>query len=110
MSNGELHDQIEELEARIESLAEIAEGCRKWILLSKAAMVLGGILLAARLTDFIWLSLPMTLLAIAAVLGGIVMGGSNFSTLRRAEGERRAAEKLRIQIIDEAHLPSIEAP
>ena len=107
MPNGELHDQIEDLEARIESLAEAAEGCRKWILLSKLVSVVGGILLCANLTGLIWLDLRMMLFAIAMFLGGIVWGGSNFSTLRRTEAERRAAEQLRIQIIDDAGVPFI---
>jgi hypothetical protein len=110
MSNGDMHDQIEDLEVQIESLAETAEGCRKWILLSKVAMAIGGILLCASVTDFIWLGLPMTLFAIATVLAGIVWGGSNLSTLRWTEAERRAAEKLRIQMIDEADLPFVRAP
>jgi hypothetical protein len=107
MSNGEMHDQIEDLEARIESLAEIAESCRKWILLSKVALAIGGLLLSATVTGFIWLDLHMVLFAIAMVLGGIVWCGSNFSTLRRTEGEKAAAEKLRIQLIDQADLPFI---
>ena len=107
MPNDELHDQIEDIEARIESLAETAEGCRKWILFSKVAAAIGGILLCANVTGLIWLDLPTMLLAIAMVLGGIVWGGSNLSTLRRSEAEKRAAEKLRTQMIDEADLPFI---
>jgi hypothetical protein len=110
MSNAGIHDDIEALEARIEQLAETAEGCRKWILLSKVAMAIGAILLVARIADLIWYDLSMTLFAIALVLGGIVLGGSNFSTLRRTEAERRAADELRTRIIDAADLPSIGAP
>jgi hypothetical protein len=107
MPNGEMHDQIQDLEARIDSLAETAEGCRKWILLSKMTTAVGGILLSGSIIGFIWLDLPTMLFAIAMVFGGIVWGGSNFSTLRWTEREIRAAEKLRTQIIDEADLPFI---
>jgi hypothetical protein len=107
MPNDELHDRIEDIDARIESLAETAEGCRKWILLSKVATVIGGILLSANVTGLIWLDLPTMLFAIAMGLGGTVLGGSNFSTLRRSEAAKRAAEKLRTQMIEEADLPFI---
>ena len=107
MLNDELQEQIEDIEARIESLAETAEGCRKWILLSKVAAAIGGILLSANVMRLISLDLPTMLFAIAMVLAGIVWGGANLSTLRRSDAEKRAAERLRTQMIDEADLPFI---
>jgi hypothetical protein len=74
MPNAELHDQIEDLEAQIESFAEVAESCKKWILLSKIGTVAGGIALLTNILGFIFLDLRMTVLAIAAVLGGIALG------------------------------------
>jgi hypothetical protein len=43
MADGDLRDQIARLEAEIEELAKILEGCRKAMLLSKVAIAAGGI-------------------------------------------------------------------
>jgi hypothetical protein len=107
MPNAELHDQIEDLEAQIESFAEVAKSCKKWILLSKIGAIAGGVLLLANIVGFIFLDLRMTVLAIAAVLGGIALGGSNSSTLRRTLAVLRDAESLRARIINEAELPRV---
>jgi hypothetical protein len=107
MSNGELHVLVEELEARIESLRDIAQGCRKWILLSKLAMGGAAAWLMATGGGLIRLDPTMMLLAIAAMLGGIVMAGSNASTLRRTEAAIGAAEALRARAIDGADLPIV---
>jgi len=105
-----LHDWIEDIEARIESLGETAERCRKFILLSKAATTVGGVLLSVNLAGVIRPDLPTMLFAIAMLLGGIVWGGSNWSTMRRTEGEKRAAEELRVEMINEADLPFLGQP
>jgi len=107
MPNENLHEEIEELEAHIEALSEIAAGCRKWMLLAKIASGLGCAWLVASLFGLVRSELSLTLLAIAAALGGIVLGGSNFSTLRRASDAIAAAEALRVRIIDAAALPSV---
>ena len=107
MSDVDIHDRVEELEARSEALDEIITSCRKWILLAQAAIAAGLMALAASLAGLVWLDLPRTLLALAAMLGGTVLAGSNWSTLRKSQDEKTAIERLRIRIIDEAGLPRV---
>ena len=45
--DGDLHEQILHIEAHIEELSDIIEGCRKFILFSKVAIAAGGILILA---------------------------------------------------------------
>jgi len=106
MQNGEFHDQIEDLEAQIESLAEAAESCRKWILVSKLAAAGGGISLLANIAGILPLDLPLTVLAIAAVLGGIVLGGSSSSTLRQITAAIANAEALRAKMKPKNAIPN----
>ncbi|MGA8436449.1 MAG: hypothetical protein WB713_17025, partial [Methyloceanibacter sp.] len=47
MADAELRDQIARIEADIEQLAEGLDRCRKAMLLSKVAIVVGGVLLLA---------------------------------------------------------------
>jgi hypothetical protein len=47
MVDGDLHEQILRLEVHIEELAEATDRCRKIIVMSKAAMAVGGILILA---------------------------------------------------------------
>ena len=47
MRDGDLREQILGLEAQIEELAETIESCRKIIQISKAFIVVGGLLIAA---------------------------------------------------------------
>src|SRR5271155_4771519 len=73
-------EQISELEAQIEEFAAALERCRKMALASKAATIFGGVLLAATVFGIIAFS-PMALIGgLAALLGGVVLFGSNAST------------------------------
>jgi hypothetical protein len=47
MADAELRNQIARIEADIEQLAEGSDRCRKAMLLSKVAIVVGGVLLLA---------------------------------------------------------------
>ncbi len=92
-------DEISQLEARLETLAERAEQCRKIIMASKAAIALGGLLLVAVITGLFGSGPTLALGSIAAVLGGIVSLGSNASTLQQTTDAIAAAEAQRSELI-----------
>ncbi len=92
-------DEISRIEARLEELAEVAERCRKIILVSKAAIATGVALWLAMMLGLFW-SNQLAIASIAAVLGGIVSLGSNVSTLRQTMAAMTAAEALRSDLID----------
>jgi hypothetical protein len=92
-------DEISRLEARIEELAEIAERCRKFILVSRAAIGGAAALLLVMVLGLFGSSQVAALGSIAVVLGGIVSLGSNVSTLRQTTAAMHAAEALRSDLI-----------
>jgi hypothetical protein len=93
------NDEISEIEARIEALAETAERCRKFILASKAAIGGGVALLLLAMLGLFGAGQSVLLGSIALMLGGIVSLGSNDSTLRQTEAAISAAEALRSDLI-----------
>ena len=92
-------DEIVRLEARIEALSDKLESCRKFILASRLAIALGGALLIAGLFGFIQFDALTLSGAFAAVLGGIVLLGSNGSTAREATDEMAQIEAERSALI-----------
>ena len=104
MDEDEPADEISQVEARIEQLAEIAERCRKIILVSRAAIAGGAALLLVMMLGLFGSSEVAALGSIAVVLGGIVSLGSNVSTLRQTTDAIRAAEALRSEMISRIDL------
>jgi hypothetical protein len=102
--DGDLRDEIVRLEAEIERLAETIESCRKLILIAKGAMALAGVLIVADLLGAINLDPALLIGAFGVVLGGIVVFGSNASTLEQAMAATRAAELRRSQMIGQIDL------
>jgi hypothetical protein len=92
-------DEISRVEARIEELAELAERCRKVILVSRAAIAGGVALLLVMMLGLFGSSQVAAIGSIAVVLGGIVSLGSNVSTLRQTTDAISAAEALRSELI-----------
>jgi hypothetical protein len=92
-------EEIPQIEARLEELADVAERCRKIILASKLAIAAGaGLLLLIMLGQFG--SDPIAFIgSIAAMLGGIVSLGSNVSTLRQTLAAISAADARRTELI-----------
>jgi prefoldin subunit 5 len=104
MTEDSLTDEISEIEARIEELAEIAERCRKFILASKIAIGGGAALLLITILGLFGSGQVAALGSIALVLGGIVSLGSNVSTLRQTDAAISAAERRRSELISRIDL------
>ena len=104
MGEDDAREEIARLEARIEELADVVESCRKVILASKAAIAAGALLILAILIGVIRFD-PLSMIgALAAILGGIVLFGSNASTSKQATAALRAAEARRAELIDAMEL------
>src|SRR5881396_3018189 len=97
--DNDLRDEIVRLEARIEQLADVIESCRKIIAASRAAMVVGAILLLAIMLGALKFDPTMMIAAIAAVIGGIVLLGSNSRTSDDATAALQTAEARRAELI-----------
>jgi hypothetical protein len=95
--------EISRIEARLEQLAEVAERCRKIILVSKIAIA-AGVALPLLMVLGLFEPNQLAIGAIAAVLGGIVSLGSNVSTLRQTNAAIDDAEKWRSDLIGRINL------
>jgi len=104
MANGDLHEQIARLEVHIEELAEAIDRCRKIILVSKLAMAIGGILILATLVRAIGFDPVAVTVAIASMIGGTVVFGSNTSTRKQMEAAKQSAEAARAELISQIDL------
>jgi hypothetical protein len=100
MAENDPIDKISQIEARLEELTDIAEQCRKIILVSKAAIVAGAGLLLIMILGLLASNPVVTIGSMAAVLGGVVSLGSNVSTLRQTTAAMTAADALRRELID----------
>jgi len=95
----DLHEQGLQIEAHIEQLADVIERCRKIILISKAAVVVGGTLILATIIGAIGFDPTIMIGAIATAIGGTVVFGSNMSTLKQTVTNMKAAEAHRTELI-----------
>jgi hypothetical protein len=107
--DGDLHEQILDLEAHIEELANVMESCRKIILISKAAIAAGGTLILAVIIGAVGFDSTVIIGAIAAVIGGTVVFGSNTSTLKQTTNALKAAEAHRAELISRMDLRVVGA-
>src|SRR4249919_222954 len=108
MADDDPRDQISRIENDIEEYAVTLEGCRKAMLLAKVAIAAGIISLAAYLLGAIWLNSVAVIGAMAAVIGGVVVFGSNLTTSRQATSAMAALERRRAELIDMINLRTVK--
>jgi hypothetical protein len=102
--DGELHEQILHIEAHIEELADVIERCRKIIVISKAAIAAGGTLILAITLGVVRSDPTVMIGALAVVIGGTVVFGSNTSNLKQTTTAMKAAEAHRADLISRMDL------
>lgn len=108
----DVSNEISRLEEQIEQLSDKLEGCRKYALGARIAVIGGGLWLAALLLGLLRADALPLLVSTAAVIGGLVVGGSNRTTERETAEKLAAAEATRARLISalELHLVSAEKP
>ena len=99
--------EIARLEDRIEQLAVELDKCRKYSLAARAMLVLGGAVLLALMLGAIQFNGLAMSASIAAILGGIVLWGSNSSTAKEAAAHLAEAEAERNALIDRIELHEV---
>src|SRR5260370_35347398 len=97
-NDGDLREEIVRLEADIEQFAETIESCRKLILIAKAAMALGALLILGALIGAITLDPAVLIGAFGVAIGGLVVFGSNRSPLGQAQPPPQAAARRRYEV------------
>jgi hypothetical protein len=111
LADGEtLREEIARLEGEIENLADSIERCRKLSLFARLAISGGAIWMFLILMRVIAFA-PFHLVgAIAALLGGIVLFGSNSSTGTQLRAALGRAEARRTELIGRIALRMVDAP
>jgi hypothetical protein len=99
----DLPADIEDLEAHIEALAESIERCRKISFASKLLIGAGTLWLCLLLIGLVTFAPYALVAALAAIIGGIVLVGSNATTWEQTQAALRRAEAQRAEMI--AHMP-----
>jgi hypothetical protein len=104
---GDLHNEIVRIEDPIEQLTEKIESCRKLILASRIAVAIGALALTGMLLGVIRFDPAVMAAAVAALLGGIAVWGSNRSTAQEATNELTLSETNRSILIQKMDLRDV---
>ena len=108
---GDLREQISRLENDIERLSDSVERCRKIAVAAKVAIGAGCVLLASLVVGAIGLDALSLIVSAILIIGGIVLLGSNETTLKQILARIDEAERLRAALISQMELTLVpEAP
>ena len=98
MADGDLSDQIARIEGDIEQLAETLDRCRKAMLLAKVAIAAGAIWVLAYFLGAIRFEAATMIGATAAIIGGIVVLGSNSSTSKQTTAAMKSGRDTKSRV------------
>lgn len=102
------HADIARLEAHIETLQEVIARCRKIALAAKIAIAVGAVWLTLTLIGLVPFVPTLLFASLAAVIGGVVLLGSNSTTWKQTEAALAASEAMRHDLIEQLELRVID--
>jgi hypothetical protein len=108
MTNELSRDDIARIEARIEELAEAIERCRKFSLAAKLLIAAGVLWIVLSMLALGSYTPETTLTALAAIILGTVLLGSNRTTWNQTESDMRASEAMRADLIGQLELRVVD--
>ena len=101
-------EDITRVEARIDELALSIERCRKLSVAAKTAIAAGAAWIVLTLLGIVPFVAFASIGALAFVIGGIVLLGSNATTWTQTEASLRASEALRRDMISRLELRTVD--
>lgn len=101
-------EDIARIETRIEELNEAIARCRKFSLAAKIAIGAGSAWVALTLLLLIPYVPYLTIGALACVIGGVVLLGSNATTWQETEKALAASEAMRADMIGRLELRVVD--
>jgi small neutral amino acid transporter SnatA (MarC family) len=104
VADGALREQVSRLETDIERLSDVAQRCRKIAVAAQAAIGAGCVLLASLLVGAIGADALSLMISAILIIGGIVLLGSNETTLKQTLTRIEDAERLRAALISQMEL------
>jgi hypothetical protein len=108
MDRLETHADIARIEARIEMLHEAIARCRKIALAAKVAIVAGAAWLTLTIVGLVPLVPTLLFASLAALIGGVVLAGSNSTTWKQTDDALAASEAMRRGLIEQLDLRVID--
>ncbi len=109
MDNETAREAIERLEDEIERLTLRRARCAKLSLVAKTAIGLGALWLALTVTTLAPFTPTLFFASVAALIGGIVLLGSNATTWNETQAALAAAEAARAEAIGGIELRVVDA-
>lgn len=110
MNDEPAHSEITRLEERIEELRQALDRCEKLAWAARIAIGGGALWFVLALLGILTFSATGFVGALAALLGGFVLAGSNKTTREQTEAALHEAEERRRALIDTMRLRLVEAP
>ena len=110
MADGTAREQIARLEAEAERLSESVARCRKIAVAAKVAVALGCVLLASLLVGAVGRDALSLIIAAILMIGGIVLLGSNETTMKQRLARIEETERLRAALVSELDLRLVTQP